>query len=89
MNVDQGSVLPSAPLPLGGANHSRAYSPLWELVAVHWLPGKMPVELHSEQEVLNAADAGNISLTPLHIIVNCPVLRVGNDTLPDVSILVP
>jgi hypothetical protein len=80
MNFEQGSVLPSAPQPLGGGNTNFAYSPLWQLYAVYWLPTKTPHELHSEQEVLDAQDQGLISIKPLRVIVNCPVVRI-EDTL--------
>ena len=82
MNFDQGSVLPSIPEPLGGANGNREYSPLWQLYAVYWQPGKKPHELHSEQEVLEAEDSGLIRINALRIIVNCPVVKVENALLP-------
>ena len=82
MNVDQGSVLPSIPQPLGGHNANPQYSPLWQLYAVYWQPGKVPHELHSEQEVLDAQDAGLIRIQPLRIIVNCPVVKVEQALLP-------
>jgi len=82
MNFDQGSVLPSIPQPLGGGNTNTQYSPLWQLYAVYWEPGKLPHELHSEQEVLEAQDAGLIRIQPLRIIVNCPVVKFEDHLLP-------
>ena len=82
MNVDQGSVLPSIPQPLGGRNTNLHYSPLWQLYAVYWQPGKLPHELHSEQEVLDAEDQGLIRIQPLRIIVNCPVVKIEGELLP-------
>jgi len=82
MNFDQGSVLPSIPQPLGGANSNSEYSPLWQLYAVYWQPGKTPRELHSENEVLEAQDSGLIRVKALRIIVNCPVVKVENALLP-------
>lgn len=77
----QPSVLPSAPTPLGGGNTNSAYSPLWQLVKVTWQPGIHQVELRSEEEVLEAADAKRVVLEPLPIIVNCPVVQVGDQLL--------
>lgn len=82
MNFEQGSVLPSIPQPLGGRNTNPQYSPLWQLYAVYWQPGKVPHELHSEQEVLEAEDQGVIRIVPLRIIVNCPVVKVDGELLP-------
>ncbi|MEO6625568.1 MAG: hypothetical protein ABIN37_12160 [Burkholderiaceae bacterium] len=73
-NSDQGSVLPSAPVPTGPGNRDRAYSPLWVLVLVTWGGGQTPRTLRSEEEVLAAQESGLISLQPTRIVVNCPVI---------------
>lgn len=83
---EQGSVLPSAPQPLGGDNQQRAYSPLWQVVMVYWQTGKQVRVLKSEQDVLTAEDAGDIRLEALPIIVNCPVIGLGKQFLPGVSL---
>ena len=77
----QPSVLPSVPTPLGGDNSNKAYSPLWQLVKVTWLPGIHPTELRSEEEVLEAADTNRVLLERLPIIVNCPVVQVADQLL--------
>ena len=81
MNVDQPSVLPSIPQPMGGGNTNVNYSPFWQLYAVFWLPGKTPHELRSEQELLDAQDQGLVDIKPLRIIVNCPVVQVEQTVL--------
>jgi hypothetical protein len=86
MNFDQGSVLPSIPQPLGSSNTNRQYSPLWQLYAVYWLPDRPPHELHSEQQVLDAQDAGLIRIQALRIIVNCPVVRTEGELLPGAQV---
>ena len=73
----QGNVFPSAPVPTGPGNTDRAYSPLWVVVQVAWREGRSPRPLHSEEQVLAAADAGLITLTPTRIVVNCPVVQTG------------
>ena len=79
----QGNVFPSAPVPTGPGNADRAYSPLWVVVQVAWREGRSPRPLHSEEQVLAAADAGLIALTPTRIVVNCPVVLTGQGgTLP-------
>ena len=73
-NFEQGNVLPSAPVPTGPANADRAYSPLWALVQVTWLPGTAPQLLRSEEALLQAADKGWVTVTPTRVVVNCPVV---------------
>ena len=80
-DASQPSVLPSAPQPLGGANRNAAYSPLWQLVMVRWQPGQPRTELRSEEELLAAEEAGRITLQPTAIVVNCPVVQVGDQVL--------
>lgn len=77
----QPSVLPSAPQPLGGGNRNTAYSPLWQLVIVRWQPGQPRTELRSEEALLAAEEAGRITLQPTAIVVNCPVVQVGDQVL--------
>jgi len=85
----QPSVLPSIPQPLGAANRDRAYSPLWDVIMVHWQPGRTVRELRSVDEVLAAEDAGDVRLEPLELVVNCPVLQVGRQALPGITPLPP
>ena len=76
-NFDQGNVLPSAPVPTGPANADRAYSPLWVLVEVSWLPGTTAQTLRSEEAVLQAADKGWVKIAPTRVVVNCPVVMTA------------
>ena len=67
------SVFPSAPTP-PGATPDPNYSPLWRLVLVAWKPGATVRELRSEEAVLAAAEAGELTLSVTDIVVNCPIL---------------
>jgi len=73
-NFKQGGVLPSSPGPLGAGNQDLNYSPLWQVHKVTWLAGKQPHVLKSEEEVLAAEEAGQVSIEKTNIIVNCPVV---------------
>ncbi len=73
-NHEQGTVLPSAPMPTGPANADPSYSPVWVLTLVTWQPGRTPRLLRSEEEVLGAAERGDVSVQPTRIVVNCPVV---------------
>jgi hypothetical protein len=85
-NAEQASVLPSAPEPLGASNASNAYSPLWQIVEVTWKPGVTPVVLRSERDVLEAEDAGRVTVVPTRIVVNCPVVRIEDELLRGASL---
>lgn len=85
-NGDQANVLPSAPEPLGPGNTSNAYSPLWQIVKVTWNPNVPAVLLKSEQDVLEAEDAGRVTVEPTRIVVNCPVVRIEDNLLRGASL---
>ena len=77
----QASVLPSIPIPLGAGNQDTAYSPLWHVYEVSWLSAAPGAPLLSAEAVLHAQEQGLISVKPTGIIVNCPVVRVGEQRL--------
>lgn len=77
----QPSVLPSIPQPLGAGNEDHAYSPLWHLYEVRWAAGQQVRELRSADQVLHAAELGQLYIQATGIIVNCPVVRVGEQLL--------
>ncbi|WP_394787549.1 hypothetical protein [Rhodoferax sp.] len=70
----QRNVLQSMPEPSGFANAEADYSPLWQLYAVAWQPGRARRDLRSEDALLEAADRGDIAITPTRIVANCPVV---------------
>jgi len=72
---EQISVFQSAPLPTGGANADRSYSPLWRIVMVRWLRPAAVRELRSEEEVLAAEERGELALQITGIVANCPITR--------------
>jgi hypothetical protein len=75
------TVFQSAPSPTGAKNSDKAYSPLWRMVMVQWVAPNTPRELRSEEEVLAAAERGQLSLEVTGIVVNCPITR-SVDGLP-------
>ncbi|MEQ1686614.1 MAG: hypothetical protein ABL916_23425 [Burkholderiaceae bacterium] len=85
-NFAQGSVFASAPSPVGALNRDRVYSPLWQLVTVTWLDGQTPRTLRSEEQVLDAAEKGQVRLGVTRVVLNCPILqRATGSSLPGVS----
>jgi hypothetical protein len=71
----QVSVFESAPEAVRPGREGVNYSPLWRVVEVRWLPGRVRRELQSEEEVLAAQERGELQLTVLDVVVNCPVIR--------------
>ncbi len=83
VGVQQPTVFPAVPLPVGGANTSAAYTPLWRMVQVRWQPGRAARELKSEEAILDAEERGDVRLTVTDIVLNCPVFEVqGAGALP-------
>lgn len=82
---EQISIFQSAPRPVGADNADHAYSPLWRLVLVNWRSPHPPRELKSEEALLAAQEAGQVTLQVTDIVVNCPVTRtVGAEGLAGV-----
>lgn len=80
-NFKQDSILPSAPVPVGHESADAAYSPLWLVHRITWLPGTTPRVLRSEEEVLDAEEKKLIAIAPTRIIKNCPVIFSARDGL--------
>jgi 6-phosphogluconolactonase (cycloisomerase 2 family) len=73
-NFKQANVIPSAPIPAGPSNTDPDYTPLWQVNTVTWNQGTTPHTLRSEEEVLAAEAAGQVTITKTNIVVNCPVI---------------
>lgn len=81
------NVFPSVPTPVGPASTDRAYSPLWRVVEVAWLPGATRRVLTSEEAVLDAVERGQLSLRVTRVVVNCAVVSDANGgVLPGVQL---
>lgn len=86
-NFRQPSVFASAPEPVGHANRSAAYSPLWQLVKVTWREPLQARVLRSEEEVLDAQDKGLVGLEVTRVVLNCPIVHRGElGVLPGVTV---
>jgi hypothetical protein len=70
----QGNVLSATPTPAGPGNTNANYSPLWQVNLVTWNPGSTVTVLTSTEEVEAAQTAGQVTVTPTPIIVECSVI---------------
>lgn len=82
VNFSQPNVLDEVPYPVGPNNTERDYSPLWRIHLVTWQPGATPRTLKSEDEVLAAQAAREVTIEATHIVVNCPVVATPSGSLP-------
>jgi hypothetical protein len=70
----QGNVLSATPTPPGPGNTNNNYSPLWQVNLVAWTPGSTVSVLTSTAEIEAAQTAGEVTVTPTPIIVECSVI---------------
>ena len=86
-NFEQASVFGSAPDPVGHLNRDVAYSPLWQMIKVTWTDGATRRTLKSDEDVLAAAEKGEVSLEATRVVLNCPIVHRGSahGTLPEVT----
>ena len=54
------------------------YTPLWHEVIVTWKSGMTPTLLKSDTDVTAAVKQGKVTQTEPHIILNCPIVKVGH-----------
>lgn len=72
------SVFASIPRPVGPASEDEAYSPIWQVYFVARARGASG-SLRSEAAILDAEAAGDLTIQPTNIVVNCPVVSVEDD----------
>ena len=56
------------------------YSPLWRVNVVEWKNPAVATILGSEDDVLAAESNGLVTVTPTHLIVNCPIVQWGGNS---------
>ena len=70
----QGNVLSATPIPPGPGNTNTNYSPLWQVNLVAFNPGFPVTLLTSAADITAAQAAGQVTVTPTPIIVECSVI---------------
>jgi hypothetical protein len=61
------------------------YSPLWQVNMVTWKAGVTPRLLKSTDEVMQAEQAGDVTIEKTNTVVNCPVLGFGQKRITGFS----
>jgi hypothetical protein len=59
----------------------EGYSPLLQINLVRWTEGGQPTELRSEQDIIAASNAGQLSITETGIVVNHPAVQWQDGSL--------
>src|SRR5438105_10021145 len=66
-------------LPVFGSQPGEPdYTPLWHEVIVTWKSGMTPTLLKSDTDVTAAVKQGKVTQTEPHVILNCPIVKVGH-----------
>jgi hypothetical protein len=60
----------------------EGYSPLLQMNLVRWNEGGQPTELRSEQDIITASNAGQLTITATGVIVNHPAVQWQDGSLP-------
>jgi hypothetical protein len=60
----------------------EGYSPLLQINLVRWTEGGQPTELRSEQDIIAASNAGQLTITETGIVVNHPAVQWQDGSLP-------
>jgi hypothetical protein len=71
---EQDAVFASIPNPVGPTSSDAHYSPLWILYAVRLVAAGNSEPLVSEEAILEAQDAGKVTVTRAAIVINCPIV---------------
>lgn len=60
----------------------QEYSPLLQINLVRWNEASQPTELRSEQDIISASNAGQLTITETDVIVNHPAVQWQGGSLP-------
>ncbi len=86
-NSQQYNIVPSAPNPVGPRSTDPNYQPIWQVSTVSWNSGAKRRVLKSEEEVLAAKAAGEVTVTKTNTVINCPIIFTPDGgKLPNVKI---
>jgi hypothetical protein len=65
-------------LPVFGSEPGETdYTPIWHEEILTWKAGVTPTLLKSDTEIDAAVKKGDLTKTEPHIILNCPIVKVG------------
>jgi hypothetical protein len=77
--VKGGGVLGFQPNVVDSIPGQAKYSPLWKINLVEWKDASTATILGSDDDIMDAFNAGKITITPTTIVVNCPIVKWSGD----------
>jgi hypothetical protein len=86
---EQDAVFASAPVPLGPESANAVYSPLWLAYMVQWKGRAHVRELTSEEAILAALHAEEVTVERTDIVINCPIVWTASGGVLPHSVLRP
>jgi hypothetical protein len=78
--ITGGGVLGFQPNVVDSIPGEPSYSPLWKVNLVEWKDATTATVLGSEKDIMDAFNAGKVTITPTTIVVNCPIIQWSGDS---------
>jgi hypothetical protein len=73
----QGRAAPGQLAIFGSEPGEKDYSPLWSETILTWKAGATPVLITSDTQIDKIEKTGNLSERDAHVVLNCPIIKVG------------
>jgi hypothetical protein len=73
----QGRAAPGQLAIFGSEPGEKDYSPLWSETILTWKAGATPLLITSDTEIDKIEKTGNLSERDAHVVLNCPIIKVG------------
>jgi hypothetical protein len=73
----QGRAAPGQLAVFGSEPGEKDYSPLWSETILTWKAGATPVVLTSDTQINKVEAMGTLSERDAHVVLNCPIVKVG------------
>lgn len=73
----EGKAAPGQLAVFGSEPGEASYSPLWSETLLTWKAGATPVVIKSDTQVDSLEKAGKLSERDAHVVLNCPIIKVG------------
>ena len=61
----------------GSEPGEKDYSPLWAETILTWKAGATPTLIKSDTQIDQIEKTGNLSERDTHVVLNCPIIKVG------------
>jgi hypothetical protein len=73
----QGRAAPGQLAVFGSEPGEKDYSPLWSETILTWKAGATPVVLTSDTQINKVEAMGTLTERDAHVVLNCPIVKVG------------